>query len=194
MRRHRHRDQPDEASADLPEEAGRGEDTSPTAAAAGEGGEDSTADPRITELERQVETEHTLYLRTLADFQNYRRRQEEENRQNRQFANREMILALLPILDNFERALSAAEQSNSYEALVGGVALTLRQMQDFLKKNGVEAIEAVGREFDPNFHEAVMRVEDEQHPENTVVEELQRGYAMHDRVLRPSMVKVAAKP
>jgi molecular chaperone GrpE len=151
------------------------------------------AESRIEELERQVEQEHNLYLRTLADFQNFRRRQEEEVRQIRQFANRELILGLLPVLDNFERALAAAEQSQSYEALVGGVSLTLRQMQDFLKKNGVEAIDAVGKEFDPNFHEAVMRVEDGEHPENTVVEEVQRGYSLGDRVLRPSMVKVATR-
>src|SRR5688500_10424595 len=149
---------------------------------------------RIRQLEKQLEEEHNLYLRTLADFQNFRRRQEEENRQIRQIANRELILSLLPVIDNFERALNAAEQSRSYEALIGGVALTLRQMQDFLKKNGVEAIDSVGQEFDPNFHEAVMRVEDSEHPENTVVEELQRGYSMNDRVLRPSMVTVATKP
>src|SRR5438874_1567697 len=105
------------------------------------------ADSRIQQLEKQLEEEHNLYLRTLADFQNYRRRQEEENRQIRQFSNRELILSLLPILDNFERALAAAEQSKSYESLIGGVALTLRQMQDFLKKQGVEPIDAVGKEF-----------------------------------------------
>ena len=148
----------------------------------------------IEALQKQVKEEHDLYLRTLADFQNYRRRQEDESRQLRQFANRELILALLPVLDNFERALTAAEQNQNYDALVGGVALTLRQMQDFLKKNGVHHIEAVGQEFDPNFHEAVMRVEDSDHPDNTVVEEVQRGYAMHDRVLRPAMVKVSARP
>ena len=146
---------------------------------------------RIEELEKQVAEKNEQYLRAMADFQNYRRRSEEQNREARQFANRELILGLLPVLDNFERALAAAETSQSYEALVGGVALTLRQLQDFLKKNDVEPIEAVGKEFDPNFHEAVMRVEDGEHPENTVVDEVQRGYTMHSRVLRPSMVKVA---
>ena len=160
----------------------------------GPNGDNRADEDRIRLLEKQVEDEHNLYLRTLADFQNFRRRQEEENRQIRQIANRELILSLLPVIDNFERALSAAEQSQSYEALVGGVALTLRQMQEFLKRNGVEAIESVGQEFDPNFHEAVMRVEDSEHPENTIVEELQRGYSMNDRVLRPSMVKVATRP
>lgn len=143
------------------------------------------------ELEKQVEQEKNQGLRTLADFQNFRRRKDEEAREIGQFANRELILGLLPIMDNFERALKSAEQNQNYEALLSGVALTLRQMQDFLKKNGVEPIDSVGKEFDPNVHEAVMRVEDGEHPENTVVDEVQRGYTMHSRVLRPSMVKVA---
>ncbi len=148
---------------------------------------------RIHELEAQLEQERNERLRTMADFQNFRRRSDDQKRDERQFANRELILGLLPILDNFERALAAAEKNQSYEALVGGVSLTLRQMQDYLKKNGVEAIEAVGQEFDPNYHEAVARVEDGEHPENTVVDELQRGYTMHSRVLRPTMVRVATK-
>ncbi|MGC8669373.1 MAG: nucleotide exchange factor GrpE [Chthonomonadales bacterium] len=146
---------------------------------------------RVQELEKQLERERHLHLRALADFQNYKRRADEQRSEIVQFANREMMLGLLPILDNLERALAAAEQTHSYEALVGGVALTLRQMQEYLKKNGVEAIEALGKEFDPNLHEAVMRVDDSEHPENTVVDEVQKGYMMHSRVLRPTMVKVA---
>jgi molecular chaperone GrpE len=145
----------------------------------------------VAELESQVEAERNQYLRTLADFQNFRRRNEEQRGELAQFANRELILGMLPVLDNFERALAAADKNQSYEALVGGVALTLRQLQEFLKKNGVEAIEAKGKEFDPNLHEAVMRDEGSDQPENTVVEELQKGYTMHSKVLRPSMVKVA---
>lgn len=146
---------------------------------------------RVAELEKQVEQEHAQYLRAMADFQNFRRRHEEQRGEVQQFANREMIMALLPIVDNFERALAAADKNQSYEALVGGVALILRQLQEFLNKHGVEPIDAIGKEFDPNLHEAVMRVEDSEHPENTVVDELQKGYTMHSRVLRPSMVKVA---
>jgi len=146
---------------------------------------------RVAELEKQVETERGNHLRALADFQNYKRRSDEQRGELNQFANRELILGLLPVLDNFERALSAAEQTKSYEALMGGVGLTLRQLQEFLKKHGVETIDAQGKEFNPEFHEAVARVEDGEHPDNTVVEELQRGYTMHSKVLRPSMVKVA---
>ena len=146
---------------------------------------------KVAALEKHVEDERSNHLRALADFQNYKRRVEEQRGELAQFANRELILGLLPVLDNFERALSAAEQTKSYEALMGGVGLTLRQLQDFLKKNGVETIETEGKEFNPEFHEAVARVEDGDHPDNTIVEELQRGYMMHSRVLRPSMVKVA---
>jgi molecular chaperone GrpE len=146
---------------------------------------------RIEELERELREQKDQNLRTVAEFQNTRRRLEERTQEAVQFANRELILGMLPVLDNFERAMAAAEQNKSYEALIGGVALTMRQLQDFLKKHGVEPIDAIGKEFDPNYHEAVVRVEDSEHPENTVVDELQRGYTMHSRVLRPSMVKVA---
>ena len=155
-------------------------------------------DAELTALKEQVENltkerdeEKNQHLRTLADFQNFRRRKDEERITDRQFANRELILGMLPILDNFGRALTAAEKTESYDALIDGVKLTLKQLNDFLTKNGVKPIESLGREFDPNLHEAVMRVEDSGQPENTVVDELQKGYTMNDRVLRPSMVKVA---
>jgi molecular chaperone GrpE len=146
---------------------------------------------QVEQLSKDRNNERDQHLRTLADFQNFRRRKEEERGADRQFANRELIIGLLPVLDNFERALAAAETTQSYEALVNGVKLTLKQLQGFLSKNGVTPIEAVGQEFDPNYHEAVMRVEGSGLPDNTVVEELQKGYAMNDRVLRPSMVRVA---
>lgn len=145
---------------------------------------------QVREKEKQIEDEHNQYLRVLAEFKNFRRRSEDQGKEQIQFANRELIIGLLPLLDNFERAIAAAEKNQSFEALIGGVMLTLRQFQDFLKKNGVEPIEAVGKEFDPNLHEAVSRVEDGDAPDNTVVEEFQRGYMMRERVLRPAMVKV----
>jgi molecular chaperone GrpE len=147
---------------------------------------------KVETLTAQLEQERNQHLRSVADFQNAKRRQESRADEVIQFANRELILGLLPVLDNFERALAASAKNQSYEALVGGVSATHRQLQDYLKKNGVETIESLGKPFDPAQHEAVMRVESEEHPENTVVEELQRGYVMHSRVLRPAMVKVAS--
>jgi molecular chaperone GrpE len=126
-----------------------------------------------------------------AEFQNFRRRKEEETRELAKFTNRELIKALLPIVDNFERALRAAEQTKNFEALIGGVSGTLKQLQTFLQKSGVTPIEAVGKEFDPNFHEAIGHTESGEYPANTVAEEVQRGYIMHDRVLRPTLVKVS---
>lgn len=193
-RRHEKPHPADNAANDSPfifeDQDGGGAD-GPSVATATPESETERLKARVAELEKQLDQQQDQHLRAIADFQNTRRRIEEGKNEAIQFANREVILGLLPVLDNFERALAAAEKSQSYEALMGGVALTLRQLQDFLKKNGVEPIAAQGQEFDPNFHEAVARVDDGDHPENSVVEELQRGYTMHNRVLRPSMVKVA---
>src|ERR1041385_4230323 len=152
---------------------------------------EQSPDARIAQLEKELSEAKDQYLRAMADFQNYRRRSDEQRGESAQFANREPILGLLPVLDDFDGAMAAAEESQSFEKLMGGVALTQRKLQDFLAKHGVEPIEATGAEFDPNYHEAIGRVEDSEHPENTVVEDLRKGYKMHNRVLRPSMVKVA---
>lgn len=155
---------------------------------------------RIAELEAELDTarkvaeqEHDSYLRALADFSNFKRRRQEELESHIQFANQELILKLLPIIDNFERALQAAQEQHSFDSLASGVELTLRMLQDMLQKEGVEPIEAVGQEFDPTVHEAVMSVESDEHPDNTVVEELQKGYMQKSRVIRPARVKVSVK-
>jgi molecular chaperone GrpE len=139
---------------------------------------------QVEELKKQV-----LYAQ--AEFQNFRRRKQEEQRDLARFANSELIKSLLPILDNFERALRAAEQTRNFDALIGGVSGTSKQLQAFLEKAGVKPIEAVGKDFDPNFHEAIGHAEDSVLPANTVAEEVQRGYIMHDKVLRPALVRVA---
>lgn len=196
MSRRTHKDHHSDPSNDPPDAAESTESEAPKAhsRATSHSRANHAADleARITALEKELEESRNQNLRTLAEFQNFKRRSDEQRGEISQFANRELILGILPILDNFERALNAAEDSDSYDKLIGGVALTLRQLQDYLTKNGVEPIEAVGEEFDPNYHEAIGRVEDGDQPENTVVEEVQRGYRMHNRVLRPSMVKVAA--
>jgi molecular chaperone GrpE len=130
-----------------------------------------------------------MYLQ--AEFQNYRRRRDDERSSDLKHANSELIKQLLPIIDNFERALDAAERTSNFEALVGGVSGTLKQLQAFLSKAGVHRIEALGQEFDPNFHEAIGASSSDEYPANTVAEEIQPGYVMHEKVLRPSLVKVA---
>lgn len=147
---------------------------------------------QLTDLQTKLDQEHEAYLRARADFANYKRRNDEEKERIRSIVGEDILTGLLPVVDNFERALSAAEATRDYEKLVGGVQATLRQMQAFLTKQGVEPIQAdPGDLFDPNVHNAVLRDETTEYAENTIVEELQKGYTLSGRVLRPAMVKVA---
>jgi molecular chaperone GrpE len=145
----------------------------------------------LAEANRRAETEHDAFLRARADYQNFKRRAEDERDNLRSLIAADLLTNLLPIVDNFERALNAAAQTQDYDKLIGGVNAVYRQLQDFLAKEGVEPIEAVNQPFDPNLHNAVLRDENSDQPDNTVVEELQKGYSLRGRVLRPTMVKVA---
>ena len=149
---------------------------------------------RCETAEKRAEEEHDQLLRTLADFNNYRRRAREELDQARQFAIEDIVIRLLPILDNFERAIKTGEEIEEFDALHGGVVLILRQLRDVLEKEGIKPIEAEGRQFDPVLHEAVMREDTDEYPDNTIIEEFQKGYILGDKVIRPSMVKVAHHP
>jgi len=140
-----------------------------------------------------LEDEKNGRLRALADFANYKRRQQEEHGARVQSATQDLIMRLLPVIDNFERAIQAAQENRNFDGLADGVILTLKQLHGLLEKEGVQPIAAVGQEFDPMYHEAVMRVETEEIPENTVVEELEKGYLQGSRVIRPSRVKVATR-
>jgi len=145
----------------------------------------------LDDARRQIEELKKQVLYAQAEFQNFRRRKEEEQRDLARFANGELIKSLLPILDNFDRALQAAEQSRNFDALIAGVSGTSKQLQAFLQKAGVTPIETLGKDFDPHYHEAIGHAEDTDYAPNTVAEEVQRGYTMHDRVLRPALVRVA---
>jgi molecular chaperone GrpE len=140
---------------------------------------------------KRIAEEHDAFLRARADYQNFKRRAEDERDNLRSFVAADLLTNLLPVVDNFERAMNAATQTNDYDKLIGGVNAVYRQLQDFLTKEGVEPIPAVNQPFDPNLHNAVLREEGTDHPEDTVVEELQKGYVLRGRVLRPTMVKVA---
>ncbi len=143
------------------------------------------------ELRQRVEEAERRLAYAQAEFQNISKRKDEQYQSNLKYITSDFIKNLLPVLDNFERALKAAEQAHSYEALVGGVNGTLKQLMTALQKAGVTPIDALGQEFDPNFHEAIGYAESGDYAANTVAEEVQRGYAMHDRVLRPTLVKVS---
>jgi molecular chaperone GrpE len=129
-------------------------------------------------------------LRTAAEFDNFRKRVERERREHAQFAAADALMEMLPIIDNLERALQAAPGSD-LDGFRKGVELILQQMLDLLRKRGARPIEALGADFDPNVHEAVIHEPSEAHREGEVMQELQRGYMLGDRLLRPAMVKVA---
>ncbi len=128
------------------------------------------------------------YLRTLADFENFRKRSEREKTEFFKYALASLLKELLPVLDNFDRALDHAEEGDDFHR---GVLLIYKQLFDVLKKHGLRPIDESGVPFDPKIHEAVVREEDPSVPSHTVVAVLQRGYFLHDRLLRPAMVKVA---
>lgn len=129
--------------------------------------------------------------RLQADFDNFRRRTRQEKEELSAIVSQNLIKELLPLLDNFERAL-AANLSAESSSLKDGVEMIYKQFIATLEKNGLEPINAVGQKFDPNFHEAIMRAADETQEDDTVMEELQRGYSVCGRVVRPSMVKVVS--
>ncbi|TSB46774.1 nucleotide exchange factor GrpE [Alkalicoccobacillus porphyridii] len=131
-------------------------------------------------------------LRVQADYDNFRRRSREEKESAAKYRAQGFVEELLPALDNFERALSVKPEGDEAKSLAQGLNMVYNQLQEALKKEGVTVIETVGETFDPHLHQAVMQVEEEGFESNQIVEELQKGYKLKDRVLRPSMVKVNA--
>lgn len=148
----------------------------------------------LDQLRTDADESRDRYLRALADFDNFRKRQREETARLVSCSREELILRLLPVIDNFRRALESAEAGHSYEALVEGVSLTLRQMSEMFAKEGVEPIEAVGQQFDPELHEAMMSVETDEYPDHSVIDEFETGYTLNGKVLRPARVRVAVAP
>ena len=132
------------------------------------------------------------YLRLAAEFDNYKRLSLREQRDSARFANEGLLKELLPILDNLERAVRSSKEKQRRDGLIQGVELTLKQFMETLAKFGVRPIASVGQAFDPSRHEAVARVESNTVPAGSVVDEFQRGYYLHDRILRPAMVTVSA--
>jgi molecular chaperone GrpE len=155
---------------------------------------------RIQELEHELETARTQsddhmrsWQRSAADFANYRRRIEQERRAVGDLSNAVLLSKLLAVLDDFNRALASVPEE-THEGWVDGVSLVERKLRSVLESEGVTPIEAVGEPFDPNLHEAVVHEETDEYPDNTVIDEVQRGYRLRDRVLRPALVRVANNP
>lgn len=147
------------------------------------------------EIEKLKEENSSLkdqYLRKHADFENFRRRMNKEKQDSIKYGNQGLLKDLIEVIDNFERAIKASEDSQDMESFREGIAMIEQQFANMLKTNwGLEKIEAVGQEFDANMHEALMMEDSEEFEVNTVLEDFQTGYKLRDRVLRPSKVKVA---
>ncbi len=149
----------------------------------------AVADP--SELQRQRDEYYDLLLRKSAEFDNYRKRIERDRQSQAEAAAADMLEELLPLIDDLERALSVEVGPKGAEPYRQGVELIHRQLGELLRKRGVRPIEAIGADFDPHYHQAVTYEPAEGHREGEVIEEFRRGYMLGDRLLRPSMVKVA---
>jgi len=143
---------------------------------------------------REVEEHHDRYLRAAAEFDNARKRAAREREEYTRYANESLLRELLPVLDNFERALQAARGEPAAAAVTSGVELIQRELLRVLEKFGVTSFTSVGQPFDPERHEAIARVPTQGRPEGTVMDETARGYLLNGRVLRPAMVTVASNP
>jgi len=150
---------------------------------------------KLKEEETKAKEYWDKILRLQADFENIRKRAERERQDFVKFANEGLILELLNVLDDLERAVSLAEAKHQdLPAFLKGVEMILAHLYEMLKVQGLKPIEAQGKIFDPNLHEALMQVEDKDMPEHTVIEELQKGYLLNERIIRTAKVKVSKKP
>lgn len=152
-------------------------------------------------LEQQLQTalaerdaNHERWLRAQADLENFRKRVQREASEDHRYRVISVVRDILPALDNLERAVDAAKSTDDLPKLVEGVQLVVKQFEDILVRHSVKPIPAVGRPFDPNLHQAIQQVSSSEHPPMTIVTECQRGYTLHDRVVRPSVVIVSAAP
>lgn len=148
-------------------------------------------DKQIEELQKEIEALKDKNIRVTADMVNTIRRKDEENQRMMKYANESLILELLSILDNFERALTTNDEvSKALSSYQEGIKMIYNSLKNILDKYEVKEIEAEGKEFDPSLHQAVMQVEDKDKASNIVIEVMQKGYTYKDKVIRPAMVKV----
>lgn len=147
-------------------------------------------DEKIQELEKLANDNEEKYLRLYAEFENYKRRIQNENQINKTYQAQGVLTDILPSIDNIERALQIEGDDESFKSLQKGVQMVHESLLRALKDNGLEVIEAEGQEFDPNLHQAVVQDDNPDFKSGEITQELQKGYKLKDRVLRPSMVKV----
>ncbi|MCR4711436.1 MAG: nucleotide exchange factor GrpE [Clostridia bacterium] len=188
----------DATEEEMETEAAEAEETEAESAEAEAEAEDAETEAEDAETEEEApeeapaaspaEESDAKYLRLLADFQNFKRRTEKEKKDIYSFANEKMALPILEVLDNFERALA---QGTSDEKYAEGMQMIFKQLTDALKKSGLEEIEALAQDFDPNFHNAVFMEDTDQYESGKVSGVIQKGYSLNGKVIRPAMVKVA---
>lgn len=143
------------------------------------------------ELQEKYDTLNQQYLRLAADFDNYRKRQAHEREELLKYGAENALKKMIEVLDNFERGEKALENVEDCQTVKDSFNLVHKQVLDVLSKLGLEPIDTEGKEFDPNYHDAVMQTPTSEHPEHTIINELQKGYKMGDKVLRPALVNVA---
>ena len=163
--------------------------TQPAPAAAG----DTGSDDAMAGLQADLDRFRDLALRSQADFENYKKRAAREKEDAVKYANTSLLQRLVSILDNFELGLAAAKTEGTQSPIYSGMVLVQKQLNDFLEENGLQAIEAEGKKFDPNLHEAISH-EPSDAPEETVIRQARRGYRLKDRLLRPARVVVSSGP
>ncbi len=165
----------------------------------GEGDETGDLRARLEEFEaenkklsEEASANYDRFVRVAADLDNFRKRSNKEMGDLRKFANEQILKELLSVVDNLERAIeSGAKDDSNKDSILQGVEITLKDVFRTLEKNGVKSIDAKGETFDPVYHQAMMQEATDEYPDNTVISELQKGYTIHDRLLRPAMVIVS---
>jgi molecular chaperone GrpE len=155
--------------------------------------QEETLEAKLEAKEKEAQDNYDRFLRLSAEFENFKKRMEKEKTDAYKFGTENLIKELLPVLDNLERAIDHGEAKDP-QGLLEGVDMTLKGFLTTLEKIGVSPVDASGKEFDPNLHEAVMVQEDAHHPAGTVLTQLQKGYTLHNRLIRPAMVVVSKRP
>jgi len=154
---------------------------------------DTTLEEQLEAAQCEARENHDRFLRVAAELDNFRKRKEREIGDLRKYANQSLLKELLAVVDNLERALESGRASGQPEALAEGVEMTLKELLKIFQRFGVTPIEALAQPFDPNHHEAVMQEPSDAYPTNTVIRELQKGYLLRERLLRPAMVVVSTE-
>jgi len=166
-------------------------DENPTEGAGQASDELETIKTQFDEKTKQCEEYYNMLQRTVAEFDNYKKRTSREKETLYSEAVSDAVAAFLPVIDNLERAVQVSQKDEDAQSLKDGIELVLKQVKDVLGKLGVEEIKSIGESFDPQLHNAVMHIEDEAYGQNSIIEEFQKGYVLKEKVIRHSMVKVA---